>query len=120
MRFGTPESADFDQPVEIPVGWIGVNLRLANRKRLVKQSFPDVLAVCWQVCVRIPKTRHDRRSFLSDPSPMDCSKGREPVALEGMRAGVFRLAGWPRSCPRLPAPAARLFSFFNGLIAWPA
>jgi len=39
----------------------------------------------------------------------DYSKGRKisSFSKKGMWAGVFRLAGWPRSCPRLQAPAAK-------------
>jgi hypothetical protein len=54
---------------------------LASRKRLVKQSFPDVLAVAGRSVLAFRKP-----TVLGDHSfqdiRMDCSKGRKPAAVE--------------------------------------
>jgi hypothetical protein len=59
---------------------------LASRKRLVKQSFPDVLAVAGRsvLAFRKPITLGDH-SFQD--IRMDCSKGRKPVAVEEYEQG---------------------------------
>jgi hypothetical protein len=63
---------------------------LASRKRVVKQSFPDVLAVAGTSvrAFRKPNTIGDH-SF--QVIRMDCSKGRKPVALEGCGQGSVGL-----------------------------
>jgi hypothetical protein len=60
---------------------------LATRKRLVKQSFPGVLAVAGTsvLAFRKPITLGDH-SFQD--IRMDCSKGRKPVALEEYEQGL--------------------------------
>ena len=63
-------------------------LLLASRKKLVKQSFPDVLAVAGTsvLAFRKPDTLGDH-SFQD--IRMDCSKGRKTVVWEGCRQGSF-------------------------------
>jgi len=62
-------------------------LLLANRVRLVKEPLPGVLAVAGRsvLAFRKPDTVGDH-SFQD--IRMDCSKGREPVALVECRQGL--------------------------------
>src|SRR6266478_9421317 len=79
-------------------------LLLASRTGPAKQPPPDVLACCWRVRVRIPKTRYDRRSFLFEDIRLGFSKGRKPHRFGGVRQGS---SGLPddldpvRDCRRL-------------------
>jgi hypothetical protein len=91
---------------------------LANRKRVVKQSFPDVLAVAGPFvrAFRKPNTIGDH-SFPD--IRMDCSKGRKPDALEGCGQGpsVLRMAS---ILSKTAGARGDTSGFFNGLICQPA
>jgi hypothetical protein len=60
---------------------------LASRKRLVKQSFPGVLAVAGTSVLAFRKPISLGDHSFQDVR-MDCSKGRKPVALEEYEQGL--------------------------------
>ena len=89
-----------------PPSWSAIGFALGKAERTRYTTASGRAGRCWRVYARIPKTRHDRRPFLSG-RPHGLLEGKETVALEECGQGSFGLPEAPRSCPRLQAPAAK-------------
>jgi hypothetical protein len=79
---------------------------LASRKRVVKQPFPDVLAVAG-TSVLASENRYTGDHSFQDIR-MDCSKGTKAIVLEDAGRDPSAVPDDFDSCPRLQAPATKL------------
>src|ERR1700682_985587 len=64
-------------------------LALGKQGKTSSRIFSRRAGCRWHVCARIPKTRYDRRSFLSGHPHGLLERMRKPVVLEGCGQGSF-------------------------------
>src|SRR5579863_7047287 len=102
-----PQRAQTDQTgANFALHWSAIGFALGKAEKTRYTTASGRAGRCWHVCARIPKTRHDRRPFLSG-RPHGLLEGKEARRVGGCGQGSFGLPEAPRSCPRLQAPAAK-------------